>query len=268
MGVGAIEPEQGLKALEQLISSGEAQVTAATVDWKQFKAVYEARGKRPKLERIEAGVKEERKEKPKLKVRDRQELRSWLQEQVGEVLGFREGQKAELEQGFFEMGMDSLLAVELKNRLGSSLGVTLNATIAFDHPNIESLTGYLMDQLGWQKKEIIKTNPRQESTEPIAIIGIACRFPGGAEDPEAFWQLMKNGVDAIGKVPEERWDRNYYYDPEAGKPGKMITQEGGFLKQVDSFDAQFFGISPREAVSMDPQQRLLLETSQEALERA
>ncbi|BAZ22954.1 amino acid adenylation domain-containing protein [Kalymmatonema gypsitolerans NIES-4073] len=106
------------------------------------------------------------------------------------------------------------------------------------------------------------------NTEPIAIIGMGCRFPGGANDPQKFWQLLSDGVDAITKIPEGRWDVNAYYDPNPDTPGKMYTHSGGFLQQVDQFDPQFFGISPREAISMDPQHRLLLEVSWEALENA
>jgi acyl transferase domain-containing protein/SAM-dependent methyltransferase len=105
-------------------------------------------------------------------------------------------------------------------------------------------------------------------TEPIAIVGLGCRFPGGAESPEAYWQLLREGTDAITEVPPERWDVEAYYDPEPDSPGKLATRHGGFLSRVDAFDADFFGISPREAVSMDPQQRLLLEVSWEALEHA
>ncbi len=103
--------------------------------------------------------------------------------------------------------------------------------------------------------------------EPIAIIGIGCRFPG-AKDPESFWQLLRNGVDAIAEVPKERWDIDTFYDPEPGTPGKMSTRWGGFLDQVDQFDPSFFGISPREVERMDPQQRLVLEVAWEALENA
>ncbi|MUH01818.1 hypothetical protein F7734_60035, partial [Scytonema sp. UIC 10036] len=103
--------------------------------------------------------------------------------------------------------------------------------------------------------------------EPIAIIGISCRFPG-ADNPEAFWQLLRDGVDAITEIPSNRWDIRQFYDQDPEISGKMNSRCGGFLQQVDQFDPQFFGISPREAVSMDPQQRLLLEVAWEALEDA
>src|SRR5215475_14173498 len=104
--------------------------------------------------------------------------------------------------------------------------------------------------------------------EPMAIIGIGCRFPGRADNPEAFWRLLRDGVDAVTEIPPDRWDADAYYDLNPDAPGKMSTKWGAFLAQVDEFDPQFFGIAPREAVSMDPQQRLLLEVSWEALENA
>ena len=95
--------------------------------------------------------------------------------------------------------------------------------------------------------------------EPIAIVGMGCRFPGGADNPEAFWRLLRDGVDGITEVPADRWDIEKYYDPDPDAPGKMSTRQGGFLAQVDAFNPEFFGISAREAASMDAQQRLLLE---------
>ncbi len=105
-------------------------------------------------------------------------------------------------------------------------------------------------------------------SEPIAIIGMGCRFPGGVESPEDFWQLLRTGKDAIREVPPNRWDLETFYNPDPDAPGKMYTRHGGFLDQVDKFDPQFFNISPREALSLDPQQRLLLEVTWEALENA
>jgi acyl transferase domain-containing protein/SAM-dependent methyltransferase/acyl carrier protein len=108
----------------------------------------------------------------------------------------------------------------------------------------------------------------RSKTEPIAVIGMGCRFPGGADTPEAFWQLLRNGGNAVREVPADRWDVSGYFDPDPEAPGKIYTRFGGFLDQVDKFDSQFFGISPREALSLDPQQRLVLEVGWEALERA
>ncbi|NES68939.1 MAG: polyketide synthase, partial [Okeania sp. SIO2D1] len=109
-----------------------------------------------------------------------------------------------------------------------------------------------------------------QSKEPIAIIGMSCRFPGGVDSPEAYWQLLNDGVDAISEVPLSRWNINNYYDPDPNAPGKIYTRNGGFISQsqIDGFDPTFFGISPREAESLDPKQRLLLEVSWEAIERA
>ena len=104
--------------------------------------------------------------------------------------------------------------------------------------------------------------------EPIAIIGMGCRLPGGADNPEAFWRSLREGVDTVTEVPRDRWDLDAYYDPDPEAPGKMYTRHGAFLERVDGFDAEFFGVSPREAEELDPQQRLLLEVSWEALEDA
>src|SRR5574338_1289073 len=104
--------------------------------------------------------------------------------------------------------------------------------------------------------------------EPIAIIGMGCRFPGSVNSPETFWQLLINDVDAISEVPPDRYDVNALFDERPATPGKIMSRWGGYLDQIDRFDPLFFGISPREAERMDPQQRLLLEVAWEALEDA
>ncbi|BAB74378.1 hypothetical protein DSM107007_52650 [Nostoc sp. PCC 7120 = FACHB-418] len=133
-------------------------------------------------------------------------------------------------------------------------------------PNYQTLLKDALVEMRQLRAEITALEAQQ--TEPIAIIGMACRFPGGANNPEAFWQLLRDGVNAVGEIPDARWDIEKYYDANPDTPGKMYTRYGHFLDKVDEFDAQFFGISPREAQSLDPQQRLLLEVSYEALERA
>src|SRR4051794_10631470 len=105
-------------------------------------------------------------------------------------------------------------------------------------------------------------------TEPIAIVGMACRFPGAADTPERFWALLRDGIDATEDVPPERWSAAAYFDPDPDAAGKTYSTRGGFVAGLDRFDPLFFGISPREAITLDPQQRMLLEVSWEALERA
>ncbi|MCP4702330.1 MAG: amino acid adenylation domain-containing protein [Gammaproteobacteria bacterium] len=164
-------------------------------------------------------------------------------------------------------GLDSAAALSLTGELEEWLGRSLPASLTYDYPSIAALARYLTEGPQQQDKSAAPT--AETLQEPIAVTGIACRFPG-AKDPDAFWRLLRDGVDAISEVPASRWDIDAYYEQTPATPGKMNTRLGGFLaqEQIDRFDARFFGISPREAQSMDPQQRLLLELSWEALENA
>lgn len=173
-----------------------------------------------------------------------------------------------------DLGIDSLTAVELRNRLTARTGISLPATLSFDYPTIRQLAANLLERLPSKPPGTIAgPAPRasaaaRAAVQPIAVIGVGCRFPGGIQDGASFWQLLEQKRDAMQEVPPERWDIEALYDPDPDAVGKMVTRRGGFLERIDQFDASFFGIAPREAVKMDPQQRLLLEVSWEALEDA
>ncbi|MDR7304660.1 acyl transferase domain-containing protein/D-arabinose 1-dehydrogenase-like Zn-dependent alcohol dehydrogenase [Haloactinomyces albus] len=172
-----------------------------------------------------------------------------------------------------ELGVDSLMAVEIRNRLSKLIGEALPATLLFDHPTADALTRFLAEKLGEpvRRAPIVasKATERDERhDEPIAIVSMACRFPGEVRTPEQLWGLLADGGEGITPFPERPgWDVDTLYSPDPDEPGRSMTREGGFLHDAGWFDASFFGISPREAERIDPQQRLLLEVSWEALER-
>ncbi|HEY8986525.1 MAG TPA: beta-ketoacyl synthase N-terminal-like domain-containing protein, partial [Streptomyces sp.] len=177
---------------------------------------------------------------------------------VATVLGHVSAAVVDPEKALRDMGFDSLTTVELRNRLAAATGLQLPATLAFDHPTASRLADYLRQRLTGTV-EAVSVAPVAVTDEPIAIVGMGCRFPGGVESPEQLWTLLTDGVDAISAFPTQRgWDVT----------GDAFAQVGGFLHEAAEFDAAFFGISPREALAMDPQQRLLLETAWEALERS
>ncbi|MEU6392295.1 type I polyketide synthase [Streptomyces sp. NPDC046939] len=208
--------------------------------------------------------------------RRRDAVRELVRTALATVLGHAPGTRISPDTPFTQLGLDSLTALELRNALSQATGVPLPVTLVFDHPTPEAVTDLLLVELAPAEQASASAEARTAGTappadDPIAIIGMGCRFPGGVETPEQFWDLLLQGEDAIGDFPADRgWDDlDAMADPDAADSGtSAYTRLGGFLSNVSDFDAEFFGVSPREALAMDPQQRLLLEASWEAVERA
>ncbi|MBN8579020.1 MAG: amino acid adenylation domain-containing protein [Anaerolineae bacterium] len=196
-------------------------------------------------------------------------IQAWLVTRIASMLEM-DAASIDPRQPFTYYGLGSVQAVSLTGDLEDFLGRKLAPTLAWDYPTIELLANHLAND-SQPTKTVSAPAPIQPSSkftrEPIAIIGMSCRFPQAA-NPQAFWDLLRNGVDAISEVPADRWNVDAFYSSDSNTAGKVTSRWGGFLDDVDLFDTHFFGISPREATRMDPQQRLLLEVSWEALENA
>ncbi|MDX8141340.1 SDR family NAD(P)-dependent oxidoreductase [Lentzea sp. BCCO 10_0061] len=263
-GVPAMDPDLAISALQRVLDRGETSAVVVDIDWARVVAVSGTPSplfrEIPEVRRL---VAEQAPAPERAK-----DLLGVVRAQVAAVLGYDSGAEVDAERAFRDLGFDSVTAIELRNRLQAATGLRLPATLVFDYPSPEGLARHLTAELGGEVAQS-ETVTVANSDEPIAIVGMSCRLPGGVRSPEDLWRMLESGGEGISRFPGDRgWELDGLFDPDPDAPGKTYVREGGFLDGVGDFDAAFFGISPREALAMDPQQRLLLETSWEAFEAA
>ncbi|WP_189269829.1 SDR family NAD(P)-dependent oxidoreductase, partial [Streptomyces fuscichromogenes] len=287
-GIAPLTEEQGLAALDAALGHHRAVLVPVTVDTPALRT----RAARETLPSLLAGLLRKparRAGEPAAgtggeqaltarlatltETEQQQTLLDIVRTESDAVLGRSGTERVDAARTFTTMGFDSLSAFELRNRLSAATGQRLSPTLIFDHPTPDALAAHLREGLAGTAGTAValpaaRSAAPADTDDPVVIVGMACRFPGGAETPEALWRVLTDGVDTVGEFPADRGWAEDLYDPDPGAAGHSYTRQGGFLYGAAEFDAEFFGISPREALAMDPQQRLLLETAWEALERA
>ncbi|MBM7058186.1 SDR family NAD(P)-dependent oxidoreductase, partial [Streptomyces sp. RHZ10] len=271
-GLRPMPPELCVTALERAIDTDDTCVVVADIDWARFTPAFTSRRPSPLLsalpEATEALAGEPAAEDGATAVRTllaglpqaewAHTVLDLVRRETAAVLGYSE--PVDAERPFKDLGVDSLTAVAVRNRVAGALDLRLPTTLVFDHPTPSDVSRHILSLVSGDDRETVTT--AEVSDEPLAIVGMACRYPGGATSPEELWRLVTEGIDAVGGFPS---DRGWPTDDKGPDP---YTRVGGFVHTATSFDADLFGISPREAMAMDPQQRLLLETSWELFERA
>ena len=259
-GVHSITPDAGVNAFKWAMHAALQHITIAPIDWPTYFSLQ-----RVSLDYLRAF---------RLPVRgatrqdDAQGMAlALVKERVKALLANilnKDPQQLSDDQGFFEMGLDSLLTIAFQNKLEQAFQQKLSSTFIFEHTNITEVALALSNGTSGRMAAQNVITRDKVSSEPIAIVGVACRFPGGADTPERFWQNLCDGIDAVVTVPNDRVYFQHFY-PE-GSPHTLL-KKGGFLSEaIDTFDPQFFNLSPKEAEMLDPQQRLLLEVTYEAIE--
>uniref|UniRef100_UPI000623D591 type I polyketide synthase n=1 Tax=Allosalinactinospora lopnorensis TaxID=1352348 RepID=UPI000623D591 len=286
IGVAAMAPELAIVALRQALDRADTYVAVADIDWERYVlANASARPSRliadvPEAERAlgTAALDEDAEEDTSALAR---RIRGLAESERGRAvldlvrthaaaaLGHEGPETVAADRAFRELGLDSLGAVKLRNRLGAATGLRLPPTIAYDYPSSMELAGYLQAEvLGTSTESSVPERITvAEKNDPVVIVAMGCRYPGGVCSPEGLWGLVAEGRDVVSGFPADRgWDVEGVFDPDPDRFGTSYTRHGGFLHDAVDFDADFFGISPREALAMDPQQRLLLEVAWEAFE--
>ncbi|GAA1954835.1 type I polyketide synthase [Amycolatopsis minnesotensis] len=279
-GLEFLDPGIALAGLGNALARDETTTVLARVDWPRFLPVFESARPSPLFDNLRAAPGDGRpremagsefaRDLASLNVRERDRvLLDLVRARAAVVLGHGSATAVRPGQAFGELGFDSLTSVELRDQLSGVLGLRLPATLLFDHPTPSAVAAHLATEL-FGDDAPTGEHGRETSAglEPLAIVSMDCRLPGGASSPELLWDILDNGRDVISPFPVDRgWDPGLYH-PEPGRAGHSYTREGGFVLDAAEFDADFFGISPREALATDPQQRLLLETAWRAVERA
>jgi len=276
LGLYALKPDSALGRMGALLGHN-GHYAVADVDWERLRPVLEVRKPAPLFSKLGLTNGAARVADAELLTAlaaaappaRKGMLLDTVRAEIRRVAELPADHHVPADQGFFDIGLDSIMVVEVKAMLESRLGRALPATLLIDQPDLDRLVDWLLTDMDLGEGAArVAVTPGVRSEEPIAVVGMACRYPGDANTPDQLWELLTSGRDAVTEVPADRWDIDAWFDPAQDAAGKMYTRCAGFIDGVDRFDASFFGIIPREAARMDPQHRLLLEVAWQALENA